>query len=380
MSHKDLNNIEELFRSGLEDMEIPVNDAMWSNIASGLSASKVASGTAAATKSTSLLTYLGLTGAAVVVGVVGTLIYTNMNNETDTNDDASSVTVSTNEILTEDTHLTEVTEVSFSDVPATQEDRNIVAEITQPLSNENDPVVNKEEIKKTKTVVVVEEKESKKYGDSWVNYLLTPQSKTYTEPTVINNTASEETHAAVVKPLIAEVQEDEIIASIVAAPVGGYAPLEVSFAHHSDKGDVFWDFGDGNTSRETNPSHIFEKYGKYTVSLTVMDDAGKKHQDFRVIEVMANSALVKIPNVFTPNNDGLNDGYSVEGKNIESFNLAILNTHGDILFQTDDINSVWDGKDKFGEDLPVGTYVVIISAKGIDGKKYEHSGTVTLSR
>lgn len=386
MSHKDFENIEELFRSGLEDMEVPVNDKMWSSISKNISTSGASGASTAAGGSaggSSLLTYLGLAGAACVVGVVGTLLYTNISEDSVFDNMPLSKMMPhpqqiENQKTDEVAHLTEVTEnTNIEAVPASQEDRNIVEEITQP-SSAKDPIVKEETDKPKKTVVVVEE-HSHDYGNSWVDYLLTPSNKTYTEPSsdeVVANTESQTS----VKTTITEVEDDEIIASIVAAPVGGYAPLEVSFAHHSEKGNVQWDFGDGDDSKETNPTHVFEKYGKYTVTLTITDDAGNQYQDFRVIEVLPNSALTKIPNVFTPNLDGVNDGYKVEGKNIEAFNLAILNTQGEILYQSNSINDVWDGKDKFGEDLPVGTYVVVISARGIDGKKYEHSGTVTLNR
>lgn len=385
MSHKDFENIEELFRSDLEDMEVPVNDAMWSSISKGISASGASgasASTGAASGGSSLMTYLGLAGAACVVGVVGTLLYTNIKDSVFDKIPMSEMvphqqhleTPQTNEVA----HLTEVTEnPNINAVPASQEDRNIVEEITQP-SVSTDPVVKEESDKPKKTVVVVDEKPHD-YGNSWVDHLLTPSNSTYTEPNSSNDETTTD-HQVIVKPTIAEVEEDEIIASIVAAPVGGYAPLEVSFAHHSEKGYVHWDFGDGYDSKESNPTHIFEKYGKYTVQLTITDDAGNKHEDYRVIEVLPNSALTKIPNVFTPNLDGVNDGYKVEGKNIAAFNMAILNTQGEILYQSSSIDDVWDGKDKFGEDLPVGTYVVVISARGIDGKKYEHSGTVTLNR
>ena len=54
---------------------------------------------------------------------------------------------------------------------------------------------------------------------------------------------------------------------------------EVSFvdkSHDSDGniGSWQWDFGDGSTSTEREPSHVFEKPGNYTVTLTVRDDGG----------------------------------------------------------------------------------------------------------
>ncbi len=46
---------------------------------------------------------------------------------------------------------------------------------------------------------------------------------------------------------------------------GGFSPY--SYA---------WDFGDGNTSKEEQPSHTYDKTGTYKVSLTVTDDRGNK--------------------------------------------------------------------------------------------------------
>ncbi|MDI6792580.1 MAG: PKD domain-containing protein [bacterium] len=69
--------------------------------------------------------------------------------------------------------------------------------------------------------------------------------------------------------------------STVAADFGsdtttGCAPLTVNFSD-SSTGDVLswlWDFGDGTTSSDSNPSHIYPDSGTYTVSLTVSDTCG----------------------------------------------------------------------------------------------------------
>ncbi|MCC5805822.1 MAG: PKD domain-containing protein [Opitutales bacterium] len=59
---------------------------------------------------------------------------------------------------------------------------------------------------------------------------------------------------------------------------GGTAPLTVDFdgsgSYDPDGGPVsfLWDFGDGNTSTEVNPSHTFTAPGDYTVTLTVTDE------------------------------------------------------------------------------------------------------------
>ena len=61
-----------------------------------------------------------------------------------------------------------------------------------------------------------------------------------------------------------------------ASPTSGSAPLTVNFADLST-GDInswSWSFGDGGTSTEQNPSHIYENTGAYTVSLTVSGTGG----------------------------------------------------------------------------------------------------------
>jgi len=71
---------------------------------------------------------------------------------------------------------------------------------------------------------------------------------------------------------------NKVKAFFEADTVLGCAPLEVSFTNYS-RGVLgnrpflnwSWNFGDGNVSDELNPVHLFEKPGKYTVTLYVND-------------------------------------------------------------------------------------------------------------
>lgn len=62
-------------------------------------------------------------------------------------------------------------------------------------------------------------------------------------------------------------------ARIAASVIEGLAPLEVRFSRPGD-GRARWDFGDGSTSDEPGPVHIFEKPGLYSVMLTITDADG----------------------------------------------------------------------------------------------------------
>jgi PKD repeat protein len=52
--------------------------------------------------------------------------------------------------------------------------------------------------------------------------------------------------------------------------------LKVAFTDQStgDPSDWLWDFGDGNTATDQNPTHTYAKSGDHTVTLTVSDDQG----------------------------------------------------------------------------------------------------------
>ena len=68
-------------------------------------------------------------------------------------------------------------------------------------------------------------------------------------------------------------------ASISATPLSGKPPLTVNFTGSGKDVDgtvasYTWNFGDGSTSNQQNPSHTYETPGSYTVSLKVTDDKG----------------------------------------------------------------------------------------------------------
>ena len=66
------------------------------------------------------------------------------------------------------------------------------------------------------------------------------------------------------------------VADFTANTTTGTAPLTISFTDNStgNPSSWSWDFGDGGTSTVQNPSHTYQKAGKYTVKLTVTNDQG----------------------------------------------------------------------------------------------------------
>jgi gliding motility-associated-like protein len=86
-----------------------------------------------------------------------------------------------------------------------------------------------------------------------------------------------------------------------------------------------------------------------------------------------------VPNVFSPNNDGKNDGLFVYGNYISSFELRIFNQWGQQMVTLTDKKQGWDGKFR-GSAQPVGVYVYVLKAVMTDGRQVVKKGSITLVR
>jgi gliding motility-associated-like protein len=102
--------------------------------------------------------------------------------------------------------------------------------------------------------------------------------------------------------------------------------------------------------------------------------------DIQVIECAPPKApLVTLPNVFSPNDDGINDLYSAEIAGAREVDLQIHNRWGNTVFATNDPNFEWDGTYN-GKPLPAGVYFVVVHAKGFGGEQTTKTQTLHLLR
>lgn len=77
-----------------------------------------------------------------------------------------------------------------------------------------------------------------------------------------------------------------------------------------------------------------------TYYIVYTDDYGCVYTDSLVVLV---TPTVYIPNAFTPNGDLNNDFFFPVTRNLRTFNFYIFNRWGELIFETDDKNAVWDG-------------------------------------
>ena len=88
--------------------------------------------------------------------------------------------------------------------------------------------------------------------------------------------------------------------------------------------------------------------------------------------------LVYIPNVFTPDGDGINDEYCVELKNVIEYSIAIYNRWGNHIFQSTE-SPCWDGQIS-GSPAAYGVYYYLINASDQDGNETNFRGSLNLFR
>ena len=86
-----------------------------------------------------------------------------------------------------------------------------------------------------------------------------------------------------------------------------------------------------------------------------------------------------IPNVFTPNNDEHNENFVIKAVNLLTFEMQIFNKWGELIFQSNDINNLWDGYFK-GRVVPTGVYSYVVNVYGKDGQAVNKQGTISVIR
>jgi len=140
-----------------------------------------------------------------------------------------------------------------------------------------------------------------------------------------------------------------------------------------------WDFGDGGSSGLQNPSHGYTANGPQTVCLTASNSTGCADTTCMVIDVDV-LEFINIPNVFTPDGDGVNDFFFVNSSGIKEFQLDVFNRWGTKVFTSTDAGVKWDGRTTSGVELSDGTYYFILKAVSVTDKDNSTAGFVTLLR
>ena len=155
----------------------------------------------------------------------------------------------------------------------------------------------------------------------------------------------------------------------------------VSFLNLSNHADQYaWSINSVGISTDQNISYLFPtEQATYKVCLDAYNSFGCADTTCQILSFSYGPSTLIVPNAFTPNDDGLNDRFTISAKWLEQINLKIFNRWGNVVFETTDWNEGWDGTFK-GEKEGTGTYVYSIDAHFLNGNDLRKDGFLTLIR
>ena len=131
----------------------------------------------------------------------------------------------------------------------------------------------------------------------------------------------------------------------------------VTFTSNSNESNLTYEWltGDGAIYNIPVFTHTYADSGIFQVVMNVTNEYGCPGSTMHTI-VITPRYILRIPTAFTPNSDGLNDKFKIQGNGVKEFSIVIYDRWGMKVFESKDINYSWDGT-IYGQPAHPGVYV-----------------------
>ncbi|PCI96695.1 MAG: hypothetical protein COB15_09320 [Flavobacteriales bacterium] len=144
-----------------------------------------------------------------------------------------------------------------------------------------------------------------------------------------------------------------------------------------------WDWNIAGLNTSTLQIHTYtfpEDTGHYQITLSIID-ANECRSTITKTAIVTGVYGIFVPNAFTPDNDGLNDGFHPQGfgVNNEEYSFFIFDRWGELIYETHTRFNSWDGSYK-GKIVQNGVYVWRLKFKDINGENHSKVGLVSIVR
>ncbi|MBL4593596.1 MAG: PKD domain-containing protein [Flavobacteriales bacterium] len=154
---------------------------------------------------------------------------------------------------------------------------------------------------------------------------------------------------------------------------------EIEFYDQSQIATIWdWDLGDGSNSIVNNPVHTYpDTDSSYIVSLYIENQYGCRDTVRREV-IIKPAYAIWIPNVFTPDGDGINDFFFVQGFGLEEVQTLVFDRWGTLIFEGYQLDSKWDGTYKGKTIMVQDVFVYKVRVRDVFNEWHEFLGKVTL--
>lgn len=174
-------------------------------------------------------------------------------------------------------------------------------------------------------------------------------------------------------------------ADAIADSTTGFPGLTVNFTNNSSVVPTYlWSFGNGATGQTTSigttPNTTYNEPGTYSMVLTATNGTCTDYDTVQIIILEYPEPIIVVPNVFTPNNDGSNEFFFIDAQYTKSIQYIIVNRWGNLIFENEGVNPMWNGTNKSGNPVEEGVYFLKYEIIGLDENTYTGHGSVTLIR
>ncbi len=139
-----------------------------------------------------------------------------------------------------------------------------------------------------------------------------------------------------------------------------------------------WNMGDGTIYTDPQFTHTYADSGFYQTVLLVENEFGCT-DIFEKTIFISPKYMLRIPNAFTPNGDGLNDEFTIAGNGVKEFSIYIYNRWGALVYFSNNIEASWDGKVS-GNPALAGSYIYKVFFKDENDEVAEYTGSFFLMR
>jgi gliding motility-associated-like protein len=156
--------------------------------------------------------------------------------------------------------------------------------------------------------------------------------------------------------------------------------FDVQFFNNSEGiyKEIVWEFGDGTSSSQWEPVHRYAKPGAYQIRLKLKDLDGCVVEITK--QIVVTDYFFEVPNVFTPNGDGVNDYFFPKFLYIKDIHVMVMNKWGELIYESKDLESKgWDGNLE-GKPATIGNYAYRIQFTTLDGRVIDRSAVFLLAR